>query len=95
MRGIVSRLTGKSSGCSHLGEIGDPAPRTTGCEECLATGGKWVHLRRCLSCGHVGCCEQSQGRHAFHHFEDTGHAVMQSHEPDETWRWCWVDKIEV
>jgi uncharacterized UBP type Zn finger protein len=95
MPGILSRLTGKGARCSHLSDAAGPAPRTVGCEECLATGGRWVHLRLCLTCGHVGCCEQSPGRHAFHHFEDSDHPVIRSHEPDETWRWCWIDQVEV
>lgn len=63
------------------------------CEECLAGGGTWVALRRCLDCGNVGCCDSSIGRHATNHFHDTGHAVMQSAEPGETWRWCYVHHL--
>lgn len=78
--------------CEHLTEAGDPEARTPeGCEECLAAGGRWVHLRRCLSCGHVGCCDSSPGKHATAHFRATGHPVVRSYEPGETWRWCYAD----
>lgn len=63
-----------------------------GCEECLVDGSTWVHLRLCLSCGHVGCCDSSQGRHASKHFSSTQHPVMRSFEPGENWRWCFVDE---
>jgi hypothetical protein len=65
----------------------DPSakPSGTGCRECLADGGWWVHLRRCAACGHVGCCDSSPAQHATHHFQETGHPVMQSFEPGESW----------
>ena len=63
-----------------------------GCEACLRTGGRWVHLRRCLACGHVGCCDSSPGRHATRHFHETGHPLMASAEPGESWRWSYVEK---
>jgi uncharacterized UBP type Zn finger protein len=66
-------------------------PRGAGCEECLKTGMKWVHLRVCLSCGHVGCCDSSPGRHATGHYLATTHPVMVSLEPGEHWAWCYVD----
>jgi uncharacterized UBP type Zn finger protein len=78
--------------CRHLAEI-DPVPaRTSGCEECLKTGWRWVHPRLCLTCGHVGCCDSSPGRHATRHFHQTDHPVMASHEPGERWAWCSVDQ---
>jgi uncharacterized UBP type Zn finger protein len=78
--------------CEHMLDI-KPAPaRTRGCEECLKTGSRWVQLRLCLSCGHVGCCDSSPGRHATHHFHATGHPVMASFEPGERWAWCYVDE---
>lgn len=81
--------------CAHLAAAGDSVvPRTAeGCEECLAAGTTWVHLRVCLDCGHVGCCDSSPGRHASGHFEQTGHPVMRSLEPGEAWRWCFVDEL--
>lgn len=83
--------------CEHLERAGDPPPRTgaLGCEECLKIGSRWVHLRRCLVCGHVGCCDNSPNRHARAHFHDTGHAPIQSAEPDESWRYCFVDDLLV
>jgi uncharacterized UBP type Zn finger protein len=76
--------------CPHVPASSKP-PKTTGCEECLASGGRWVHLRLCLSCGHVGCCDNSPGRHATKHFQTAGHPVIQSFEPGEDWGWCYVD----
>lgn len=78
--------------CSHQDQIQDVTPRTRGCEECLQTGGWWVHLRVCLICGHVGCCDNSPNRHASRHFHDTGHPIIQSFEPGERWRWCYIDE---
>ncbi|MDR8412527.1 UBP-type zinc finger domain-containing protein [Nonomuraea sp. 3-1Str] len=78
--------------CEHLSHAGDPAARTPdGCEECLATGGRWVHLRRCLECGHIGCCDSSPSKHATQHFHVAAHPVVQSFEPGEQWRWGYVD----
>ena len=64
-----------------------------GCFECLRDGLTWVHLRLCLTCGHVGCCDSSIGRHAELHFHETEHPVMRSFEPGEAWRWCYVDEL--
>jgi uncharacterized UBP type Zn finger protein len=78
--------------CEHLADLKPVEARTpAGCEECLASGDRWVHLRLCLTCGHVGCCNSSPNRHATAHFKETGHPVMQSFEPGEDWRWCYVD----
>jgi CPA1 family monovalent cation:H+ antiporter len=80
--------------CDHLAGLPDPPPKTPrGCQECLASGGRWVHLRRCRTCGHVGCCDSSPGRHATAHFHATRHPVIRSHEPGETWSWCYVDEV--
>jgi CPA1 family monovalent cation:H+ antiporter len=79
--------------CEHLMAPQEAAPHTTeGCEECLASGSRWVHLRKCVQCGHVGCCDSSPNRHATAHFKDTGHPVVRSFEPGEEWRWCYVDE---
>jgi uncharacterized UBP type Zn finger protein len=78
--------------CEHIATAQDPSPNTPqGCEECLATGGRWVHLRRCLSCGHIGCCDSSPSKHATAHYKEVGHPVIASFEPGENWRWCFVD----
>ena len=80
--------------CAHLSQVHDVAPRTPdGCEECLTTGGRWVHLRLCLTCGHVGCCDQSAGKHATKHFHGTRHPVMRSVEFGEDWGWCYADEL--
>jgi hypothetical protein len=81
--------------CEHLNQIQPVTPHTRGCEECLETGDRWVHLRLCLTCGHVGCCDQSKNKHATKHFHSTGHAIIQSFERGEDWRWCFVDRMEV
>jgi uncharacterized UBP type Zn finger protein len=84
-----------NQGCEHLAAVADstePQRLTEGCQECLAEGvSTWAHLRMCLTCGHVGCCDSSPGKHATGHFTETGHAVMRSVEPGESWRWCYVD----
>ena len=64
-----------------------------GCEECLASGDTWVHLRLCLECGHVGCCDSSKNKHATKHFHQTKHPIVRSFEPGEDWRWCYVDEV--
>jgi len=79
--------------CSHLDSVQDVEPRTQGCEECLKTGGWWVHLRLCLSCGHVGCCDQSPGRHATAHAHATRHPLIRSLEPGEDWGFCYPDDL--
>lgn len=81
--------------CTHLDQIRDVTPGTTGCEECLASGDSWVHLRMCLICGHVGCCDSSKNKHATAHFHETGHPIMQSAQPGESWRWCYIDEAMV
>ena len=81
--------------CEHLMGIESVPPRAQGCEECLKTGSPWVHLRLCLTCGHVGCCDSSPGRHATKHFHRAGHPVVASFEPGERWAWCYVDETEL
>ena len=77
----------------HLVMVRRVAPRTPeGCEECLRLKSPWVHLRLCLSCGYVGCCDSSPRRHATAHFAATGHPVMRSFEAGESWRWCFLDE---
>jgi uncharacterized UBP type Zn finger protein len=79
--------------CTHLEQISTEAFSGNGCVECLQSGGRWVHLRRCTSCGHVGCCDSSPNRHATAHFRQTGHPIVQSFEPGEDWYWCYVDEV--
>ena len=80
--------------CEHLEDNPVP-PRTAGCEECLQLGTPWVHLRLCLGCGHVGCCDSSPGRHATRHFKQIGHPVVASFEVGERWTWCYIDSVEM
>ena len=82
-------------GCTHLDQINDVTPSSDGCEDCLRIGAWWVHLRLCLVCGHVGCCDESPNRHATAHFHATGHPIIRSFEPDEDWAWCFVDQLEL
>ena len=79
----------------HLAEIRPVTPKSKGCEECLRSGSEWVHLRLCLTCGHVGCCDSSPNRHATGHYQKSRHPIIQSFEPGESWRWCYVDETEV
>ena len=83
--------------CTHLDQIvPDIKARTPdGCEECLQMGDRWVHLRECLECGHIGCCDSSKNKHATKHFHQTTHPIMKSFEKGENWRWCYVDEIAV
>jgi len=81
------------AGCNHLHMIRDVVPSAAGCEDCLRIGGWWVHLRLCLTCGHVGCCDSSPNRHASAHAREVGHPVVRSMEPGEDWVWCYVDQV--
>jgi len=77
--------------CTHLDTSSTVPPSDDGCSDCLAIGGRWVHLRRCTACGHVGCCDSSPNRHATAHFHSSGHPLVQSFEPGEDWYWCYLD----
>jgi uncharacterized UBP type Zn finger protein len=79
-------------GCEHVALIQPVEPSAEGCEECLKMGDTWVHLRMCLVCGHVGCCDNSKNKHATKHFKETGHPIIRSFEPGENWRYCYVDR---
>jgi uncharacterized UBP type Zn finger protein len=81
--------------CTHLNQINDVQPSAQGCEDFLKTGDTWVHLRECLICGHVGCCDSSRNRHATAHFHETNHPIVKSFERGEDWRWCYVDEVLV
>ena len=79
--------------CTHLDQIHDVEPSADGCEDCLRIGSGWVHLRLCMTCGHVGCCDQSPNRHATAHAHATGHPIIRSHEPGEGWGYCYPDDL--
>ena len=81
--------------CTHLDHVHvtELPESVDGCEECLASGGAWLHLRICLECGHVGCCDSSPGRHATAHGLQTDHPIIRSLEPGENWSWCFVDQM--
>jgi hypothetical protein len=81
--------------CTHLNQIQvtELPAAVDGCEDCLAIGGKWLHLRICLVCGHVGCCDDSPNRHASAHAAETEHALIRSLEPGEDWSWCFPDEL--
>lgn len=80
--------------CRHLDEIDHEAqPSGDGCEDCLKSGSRWVNLRMCRACGHVGCCDSSPHRHASAHSADSGHRLMSSFEPGEDWWWCYTDEV--
>jgi hypothetical protein len=81
--------------CTHLDQIAvrELPASVEGCEDCLRMGGKWLHLRICLTCGHVGCCDDSPNRHATAHAHATSHPIIRSLEPGEDWSWCYVDEV--
>ena len=81
--------------CAHLSQIHNVEPGSLGCEECLEAGDSWVHLRVCMECGHVGCCDESKNKHAGRHFHATNHAIIRSFEPGEDWLWCYVDQMVI
>jgi len=84
-----------SSACSHLDSIAvsDLPEPPLACEECVKTGGRWMHLRMCLACGKIGCCDNSPNRHATAHFREVGHPLIRSAEAGESWAWCYVDEV--
>jgi uncharacterized UBP type Zn finger protein len=81
--------------CSHKSLIAEVIPSGQGCLECLRTGDTWFHLRICMTCGQVGCCDQSKNRHARKHFEQTKHPIVKSFQPGEKWMWCFADEVYV
>ena len=84
-----------ATACTHLDQVmvHELPAAVDGCEECLREGSKWLHLRICLSCGHVGCCDDSPNRHATAHYHATTHPIIRSLEPGEDWSWCYVDEV--
>jgi uncharacterized UBP type Zn finger protein len=83
-----------SAVCAHLDLIRPVTPSSLrGCTDCLKTGDRWVHLRMCLECGYVGCCDSSPNKHATKHFHATGHPIITSREPGEDWKYCYIDDV--
>jgi uncharacterized UBP type Zn finger protein len=82
-------------GCTHLDHVlvTELPESVDGCEDCLRTGDAWLHLRICLECGHVGCCDDSPNRHASAHSDSSGHPIIRSIEPREDWSWCFADEL--
>jgi len=80
-------------GCTHLDQVKEVIPSANGCEDCLCIGSKWMHLRLCMTCGHVGCCDSSPNKHATGHFQETQHPIIRSFQPGEEWIWCYVDEV--
>jgi uncharacterized UBP type Zn finger protein len=79
--------------CKHLDQIKIKHTSKTGCEECLKMGDTWVHLRLCMLCGQVGCCDSSKNKHSTKHFHATKHPLIRSIEPGEAWIWCFIDQV--
>jgi len=90
---IELKMNPNSASCSHLDRVHPVTPSAKGCEDCLRLGDDWVHLRICMTCGHVGCCDDSKNKHATKHYHDTGHPIIKSLEPGEDWAWCYPDEI--
>jgi len=84
-----------SQGCTHVSEIQDVIPSADGCENCLRIGDTWVNLRLCLTCGHVGCCDDSKNKHASRHHHETQHPMIVSYELGEEWLWCYIDEVSI
>ena len=89
-----SRKSGMKS-CSHLDTIHEVRRGSDGCDQCVALGDTWVHLRMCMACGRVGCCDSSKNKHASRHASEPGHPIARSLEPGEDWMWCYVDETLV
>ena len=81
--------------CIHLDSVRSVTPGSLGCKECLISGSRWVHLRLCRTCGHVGCCDDSPNRHARKHYEQTSHPIIEGYDPPEGWGWCYPEEVPV
>ena len=94
---VLQRLRGSSRRCSHTDQILDVSPASEGCEQCIALGDTWVHLRTCMTCGQVGCCDSSKNKHASRHAHQLAptHQIVRSMEPGEDWLWCYTDQTLV
>ncbi len=95
VRFAVQRMWGGGRRCRHIHQQRDVIRSSEGCEQCSALGDRWVHLRMCMTCGQVGCCDSSKNKHAHKHADEAGHAIARSVEPGEDWMWCYVDETLV
>ena len=97
LKDAINALMGKGrDGCSHGAAIQEVTPsHPDGCPQCIEKGDTWVHLRVCLTCGQVGCCDNSPNKHATAHYHRVGHPVIQSYQPGEVWRWCYADELDL
>jgi hypothetical protein len=95
LRRFAARKWTVAANCTHLDQRRPVTPSAQGCEDCLRIGDRWVHLRLCETCGHVGCCDSSPNRHATRHFHATHHPIIKSFEPGEDWEWCYVDQVMI
>ena len=98
LRFAIQRRRGpgtKAVRCGRLDQIRDVTRGSAGCEQCLALGDSWVHLRMCMTCGQVGCCDSSKNKHAHRHADEIGHPIARSVEPGEDWMWCFIDSTMV
>ena len=95
LKWAVQRVTGRSPSCSHVSAVRNVPPASEGCVQCLASGDSWMHLRTCMTCGQVGCCDSSKNRHAQRHADAVGHPIVRSAEPGQDWAWCYVEETLV
>lgn len=95
IRFAVQRLRGSGGRCVHTDRIRDVTRGSEGCEQCTVLGDTWVHLRMCMSCGQVGCCDSSKNKHAHRHADEASHPIVRSAEPGEDWMWCYIDRVLV
>lgn len=93
VREITDPSAPEKQACSHLNQIQLVTPISDVCEQCIQLGDTWVNLRLCMSCGQVGCCDDSKNKHASKHYAESGHPIIMSHQPDEEWMWCYADEI--
>ncbi len=91
----MSKETGDIQFCGHAASVRDVVPDGEGCGECVAAGDEWVHLRECMTCGAVRCCDSSKNKHASRHARTAGHPIARSFEPGEDWMWCYADGMLV
>jgi uncharacterized UBP type Zn finger protein len=94
-RFAIQQFVDSSRGCSHTDQLRDVTRTSEGCEQCLARGDTWVHLRMCMTCGQVGCCDSSKNKHAHKHAEEAAHSIARSVEPGEEWMWYYFDETLV